>query len=448
MQNWKMYIAIIAIGVIVAYVALAPKSPVEVNTCQVIRGEIAEYIEEEGKTRLEREKKVFPSMAGFLGPIKFAIGDKVGAGEIIAVIEDIEISNEIDAAQAEIRALQNQIVGVEQSKPKKDQYAKAKLLIQKAHHDLKIAHQDLLLLETQLAQTNRDYRRISQLFANTIATEQEMEAITTQRQLQMQSLQKQKQLLASIHNNIAISQTDLEILRDAEDDSDYLRQVYKAQIDAQRARIAILQNNLQKTALIAPFDGVVLERITKGNVYLSFVSPDYYIVKIGDLDSMEIRVDILSDDIHKVKVKQRVKIFGPALDNKEIEGQVATIYPSAFTKISSLGIEQQRVTVIVHFDNSRIGLNPGYRVDVRILTQVRSNALIVPSRAVFTVNEQKYVFIVADDVAQLRPVQIGIETDDYIEIVDGVSVDDIVVEDAPNELQNKQAVISKKPKHN
>jgi hypothetical protein len=64
----------------------------------------------------------------------------------------------------------------------------------------------------------------------------------------------------------------------------------------------------------------------------------------------------------------RVEIIGKALQGVGAVGQVERIYPSAFMKISSLGIEQQRVKVIIAFDNAHLGLRPGTRLDVRIVT--------------------------------------------------------------------------------
>ena len=96
------------------------------------------------------------------------------------------------------------------------------------------------------------------------------------------------------------------------------------------------------------------------------------------------------------KIGDAVEIYGPAIGPAAVHGEVARIYPAGFTKISSLGVEQQRVRVIVQFhdreDLKRLlherGLGVGYRVRVRIHTAERSQALVVPRSALFRAGRQ------------------------------------------------------------
>lgn len=440
MQNWKKSLLVLVVVGLVCYWILMPASPQIVSFHKVCRGAIAAYIEEEGKTQLRLEQKIFPTMSGFLGPITLEVGDRVRQGQLITRIDDVEIRKEIEAVEAEIKGIESQCLGIDQSKPKKDEFAKARLLIEQSQEQLKISEKELSILQASFAQTEREFVRISRLFAQKIATAQEQENIETRRDIEKQTLEKQKQMVKTMQTSIAIAEANLAILHDSDDDQEYLRQVYKSQVEARQTRLVILKNNLRRTDIVSPFDGVVLERVTTGNVYLSFVMPDYYLLKVGDLSTLEVRVDILSDDIRKVKVNQTVEIYGAALGSQKLQGKVAQIYPSAFTKISSLGIEQQRVTVLVHFENIQKLLNPGYRVDVKIFTHTVPSTLLVPTRAIFLLERKPYLFAVVAGKARLRQIKTGIDTDETSEILAGVVEGDTIVIDPPNALKDGDSV--------
>ena len=158
------------------------------------------------------------------------------------------------------------------------------------------------------------------------------------------------------------------------------------------------------------------------------------LLKIGDMDSIEIESDVLSEEIGPMRVGNRVEIKGKALQDRVVFGTVKRIYPSGFMKISSLGVEQQRVRTIIEFDNSEIQLRPGTSVDVRIITAQSENALAIPDRALFRHQEDWALFIVNGDVAELIAVEVGLRNDDWAEIVSGVEEGTLIVSELKNDL--------------
>ena len=135
-----------------------------------------------------------------------------------------------------------------------------------------------------------------------------------------------------------------------------------------------------------------------------------------------------------MRVGNRVEIKGKALQDRVVFGTVKRIYPSGFMKISSLGVEQQRVRTIIEFDNSEIQLRPGTSVDVRIITAQSENALAIPDRALFRHQEDWALFIVNGDVAELIAVEVGLRNDDWAEIVSGVEEGTLIVSELKNDL--------------
>jgi HlyD family secretion protein len=150
---------------------------------------------------------------------------------------------------------------------------------------------------------------------------------------------------------------------------------------------------------------------------------------------MEVEADVLTLDVVAAKVGDAVEIYGPAIGQKAVAGRVARIFPAGFTKVSSLGVEQQRVKVIVHFDKGALepllraqGLGVGYAVRVKIKTGKASHALIVPRSALFRSLENRWqVFAVRGGRARLQDVEVGLMNDREAEIQKGLQKDEQVV---------------------
>ena len=142
--------------------------------------------------------------------------------------------------------------------------------------------------------------------------------------------------------------------------------------------------------MTSPVDGVILERAISNEQYLTGGTT---LLRIGELDHLEVETDILSEDVVRVRQGHVVEIYGPAVGGgagEGVSGVVHRIYPTGFTKISSLGVEQQRVTVIIRFadgvlDQLRGERNIGvdYRVRVRIFTAEQPDTLLVARSALF-----------------------------------------------------------------
>ena len=110
-----------------------------------------------------------------------------------------------------------------------------------------------------------------------------------------------------------------------------------------------------------------------------------------------------------------------------IQARVARIYPSAFTKISSLGVEQQRVKVIVAFDPGASGLGDLYRVDVRVILEKRDRVALVPESALFRDEGDWCVYRVEEGLARLRTVRTGLEDGRQREVLDGLASGDQII---------------------
>lgn len=180
-------------------------------------------------------------------------------------------------------------------------------------------------------------------------------------------------------------------------------------------------------AVLAPINGVVLRRFRESEVVVGAGEP---LVELADLDTLEVVADFLSIDAVRMQpgLPALVDRWG---GSEPLRGTVRRIEPAGFTKISALGVEEQRVNVIVDLDDppeARPALGDGYRVEVRVVIWEAPDVLRVPASAVFRVGEAWHVYVVgAGDRAESRPVEIGRQTGLEAEVRSGLAQDDRVV---------------------
>ena len=153
------------------------------------------------------------------------------------------------------------------------------------------------------------------------------------------------------------------------------------------------------------------------------------LVEIGDPRDLEVVVDVLSTDAVEIQSGAEVTIErwgGPGI----LAGRVRRVEPTAFTKISTLGVEEQRVNVLIDVVSSPdtwSGLGDGYRVEARITVFSRDDATIVPTGALFRIGTQWHVFVVNNGRAERRPIEVLRRSGRVAAITSGLSAGETVI---------------------
>lgn len=171
--------------------------------------------------------------------------------------------------------------------------------------------------------------------------------------------------------------------------------------------------------LRAPIDGVVLRRIRESEAVVPQGEP---LVEVGDVGRIEIVADYLSADAVRIRTGQRVHVErwggGAALP-----GRVQRVEPSGFTKVSALGVEEQRVNVIIDLDaplDTAAQLGDRYRVEVRVVLSSNASVLRVPVSALVRQGDRWSVFAVEGGRAVTRPIEIGERNDTFAMVRSGL----------------------------
>jgi HlyD family secretion protein len=222
--------------------------------------------------------------------------------------------------------------------------------------------------------------------------------------------------------------------------------VLERKLSAAEEEIAKCRRDLKRAILRSPINGVVLKRLVKNEQVLPGGA---VLLEIGDLSDLQVTANILSQDVLGIRKGNAVDIRGPSLGETPLKGTVVRIKPAGITKISSLGVEQQRVPVVIGFQEGALktlakadrSLGVDYRVHVRVYTQEKTDARIIPRTSLFRGTGQKWeIYTVQDGKARLMPVGIGLMNDREAEIRKGLKPGDTVIVAPPNDLKDGDSV--------
>jgi HlyD family secretion protein len=176
----------------------------------------------------------------------------------------------------------------------------------------------------------------------------------------------------------------------------------------------------------SPVSGQVLRVLQESEMVVQAGAP---LLEIGATDDLEVVVDLLSTDAVKIMPGARALIENWGRPG-QFEGRVTRVEPYAFTKVSALGVEEQRVNVRIGIDSEMAraqGLGHGFRVEARIVIADLADAVRVPISALFRDAGRWTVFVVEDGRSQRRGIEIGEMNDEHAEVRDGLAPGEIVI---------------------
>jgi len=375
----KILLALLVAAVVIAIVYGLKKSPVHVETSRIERGPLRVTVEEDGRTRVRDRYTVTAPVAGYLRRIGLEEGDSVTAGEVIAQLEPS------GPESLDVRAR-----------------ARAGADIKAAEAALKSATGDAKAAEAGFNYASSNRARTEELFGKGVVSEDELEKVRTETESARASLE-------SARFRVEVARHELEAARTA------LKYTASDTGDAG-----------DEVGIASPVDGRVFRVFRESEGIVSAADP---LVEIGDPSAIEVEVDLLSADAVRVGPGTKV-VFERWGGGTPLTGRVRVVEPSGFTKISALGVEEQRVFVISDITSppkEHEGLGDGYRVDASFIVWESADVLRVPESALFRKEDGWAVFTVEEDRAALRSIKLGHRNGIHAEVLSGLSVDEEVI---------------------
>ena len=402
-KSWIGAAAVVVVCVAALAWAFAPRAlPIEI--ARVTRGHFETAIEEEGKTRLRDRYVVAAPLAGVLARVTLREGDVVSAGQVVATLQPVlpplhdertlrELRARLATAQAEVDRAQA-LVG------------SAEVAFTRAGHDLQSS--DALARDGFLSTSKLEADRLSEQ-----AARKALDIAVEGRRVAMHAMEQARATLSAVQRG----------------------------------------GNGAAFALRAPVSGRVLRVAQISETPLAAGAP---LLEIGDTRALEIVAELLTTEALQATPGSLVAIerWG---GHAALAGRVRAVEPAAFTKVSALGIEEQRVRVLIDLSSpieQWQALGDAFRVNVRIVTRVADDALIVPTSAVFPLpgdgkpdgsDGTTGAFVVQNGRARLRAVDVETRNSSEVWLRRGLEPGDAVIVYPPPELRDGARVTLRTP---
>ena len=361
------------------YFAFQPQ-PHEADFGQAARGRLIVTLDEEGETRVRDRYVVSAPLLGKVLRIELEPGDRVQAGStVLARFQptDPEFLDERALAEAEANVKTSEAA------------------VNRTRVDLSRA-----LAEEEHATS--ELRRYQRLHQDGLLADDRMEAVRLRKQTADETVR-------AAESSIAVAQAELERSRTA-----------LIRVDAAR-------HEQRAIDLKSPINGVVLRRLRESTSVVPAGEP---LLEIADPEKLEIVSDMLSTDAVRIRPGHQVLIEQWGGD-RTLTGRVRKVEPFGFTKISALGVEEQRVNVIVDFEDVREAweaLGDGYRVEIRVVIWEEDDVLKIPSSSLFRHGEKWAVYTVDTlSLATLQEVEVGQRNAREAQVLKGLAEGDQVI---------------------
>ncbi len=364
-----------AVALGIAYGFIPRAVPVEI--ARVRRGPLVVTVEEEGKTRVKERYTLTAPVDGYLQRIGLDVGERVRKGQTVAVIEPPRPSVHDPRTRAETEAA-----------------------VSMAEAALRGAEERQRAVAAETEYAARKLERTERLFKKGVVSKDTLDRVRSEAE------QMEAELKAA----------EAEVLT--------------ARFDLEKARAALefsaSSGSERLLRLRSPVDGSVLKvyRESEGAV----LSRDP-LLDIGDPERLEVVTEVLSADA--VRIKKGALVYFERWGGEEpLKGRVTTIEPAGFTKVSSLGVEEQRVKVIADIltmPGEARKMGDGYRVDAKFVIWEGASVLKVPVSALFRHGEGWAVFVVKNGRARRRPLEVGHMNGIFAEVLSGLVEGETVV---------------------
>ncbi|MAK65253.1 MAG: hypothetical protein CMF75_11025 [Maricaulis sp.] len=353
--------------------------PVLVDTAPITRGPLSVQIRDEGRTRIRDVYAIAAPVSGRLLRIDWEPGDEITTGDVLARVLPAEPSILDARSQGEAEAA-----------------------IALAEAALSAARAEAQTARSALDLAREEHTRIARLRETGIAS---------QAQLDRAAAELRAAQAASGRAQAAI-------------------RMREAEIEAARVHLHGSGSGDQTPAIFdirSPIEGRVLQVVRESEGPVAAGAP---LLEIGEPSGLEIVAEFLSADAVQTGPGDAAEITGWRRDAPPLPARVRRVEPYGFEQVSALGVEEQRVNVVLDFTGEPAdwsALGHGYRVETAITVWNSEDALRVPVAALFRQDGDWAVYRIDQDRARLTPVRIGRDNGVDAEVLGGLSADDVVV---------------------
>lgn len=356
------------------------------KTAKVERGDIYLEVSATGavKPQVGASVKVGARISGRVEKLFVKQGDFVKAGQLIAVIEHEDLKKQLERYQYDYKQAQSYFEKVKRTYPERIQAKK----------------NQILALEAELAQIERELKRLENLYKDGLVSKTELERMERDREVKLYQLYSQRAELKALEEEFA---KELEKA--------------KAQVESARRQVEEAQVKLKYAFVYSPINGYVSEVTTQqGETVVAGLNAPTFITVI-DLSRLEVHCYIDETDIGKIKPGLEAFFKVDSFPDKVFKARVRTIYPGAIIK-NNVVFYDTVLDILTPYENF---LRPEMTAQVTIIVDKKEKVLLIPAGAVKIDPEGRhYVMVKKGDKWEKRIVKVGWESRGKIEILEGL----------------------------
>ncbi|MFH1304698.1 MAG: efflux RND transporter periplasmic adaptor subunit [Planctomycetota bacterium] len=405
--------------------------PVDVTVAQT--GEVKAFIEERAKTTLPRTYSIAMPLNGRILPITVEEDQKVTQGQIVAVMDTSDLDAEVAKAKYRVEQYARKIIEQADNRLEDNSLIQFDEFLKSMDLTVEAASKQQEASKAKWQYARDEFDRKHQLFKRQALSESELnEADLFKKQSE---IDYQKDILTwrslqAVQSAMQIGKISIQKYKEKKVLSEAVLQEEQNEASSQLEQ---LERDRNRATMRSPINGTIL---TKNYSNERTLSAGEILLEIGQLEDLEVEADVLSQYVGNIRIGSPVDIEGPAIGDLPVRGKVKRIYPKGFTKISSLGVEQQRVKVIIGFDKNiwkqlqqqNRNLGTDFRVRVKIYTEIKPDVVKVSRSALFRNGSGQWqAFLVRNNRTALVDVEPGVMNDFEAEIRSGINAGDRLI---------------------
>jgi len=402
--------------------AAAATEAVRVTCVRVVARDLRQVAVLTGSVKPMAEVRVMSKVSGRLDALRLEDGTPVDQGTVIpkkgvpiAVIDHDAFVAQVKQAQATVESLQAELTRVN-AKARPEELAIAEANVKAAEAAVEGAKASVAQAQASLDNARSELKRITDLFAEKVATQQQLDNAKAQHTIAEERLKAAQEQVLSAQQQLKAAREQKALTEQGARKED--RDAVAARIEPAKAALEIATINLAESTIRAPIAGVVAcKNLDEGNM----VSPSACIVTLVEVDTVKVIVGLAERDLPLVQAgTTKATVWVDAYAGQPFEGTVKRISPVVDERTRTVDLE-------IHVPNATHRLKPGMFARVELVLREKKGVPVIPEHAVTWVDDKPFVTLVNDGKARRQAVTLGLAEGPAVEVTGSLEPGALVI---------------------
>ncbi|MFV0503502.1 MAG: efflux RND transporter periplasmic adaptor subunit [Lachnospirales bacterium] len=412
-------------------------TPVEVSIVE--KGEVSTNLTYTGQAKAIETFQVVPKLTAKVQDTYKVVGDKVVKEDTLFTLDEKDLRNQINQLEAQVNVATTAVSSAQASYETIEggQYQSQLLQLEagitatekqleNAEITLNTAKDTFTLMET-------NYNNSKTLLSQGIVSQNDFDQLEVQYQQAKAGVDQAQIAYDTTSNSLAQQKETYEItvnqtINDTKTTAKQSIEQAKASANSAQVQLDIVKQSLNDLTVTAPISGIISTKNVSSGEYASPSVPAY---TITNMDTILVQVNVSEQLINNIHVNDKVNVSFNSL-KENIEG---TVY-----EVSPVADQTNTFPIKISIENPSHQIKPGMFADITFLLEKADDTIVIPRNTVLNSESGYYVFVVEDDAAISKSVKLGVDNGEYVEIVEGISLNDTLITTGQDYVHNNEKV--------